>query len=126
MIQKEKSMSLLLRPMIWDEFIGSMIALQIKYCFPSFPQSRPQMHITTFPNGTGHLSALRRAEWVARMGGHYVQFQQKAALGQADMPWRKCLNPDASVGCQAIFSALIQNGADASAEGTSAKWNVGN
>lgn len=116
---------LLLRPVFWDEFIGGMVTLQIKYDFPAFPQPRPQTRVTTFPNGTGHLSALRRTKGVALMGGRYVQFQQKAALRQTDMFGRKRLNLDASVGCQTILPALVQDGADASAEGTSAKWNMG-
>ena len=118
-------MSLLLRPMIWDEFIGSMVAFQIKYCFSSFPQPRPQMHITTFPNGTGHFSALWRTKCVTRMGGYHVQFQQKAALRQADMFWSKGSNLNASVSCHTILPAPVQDGADAPAEGTSAKWNMG-
>ena len=98
---------LLLRLMIWDKFIGGMVTLQIKYCFSSVPQSRPQMRITAFPNGTGHLSALWRTKRVAHMEGDYVQFQQKAALRQTDMFRSKCLNPDAFVSCQAILSALV-------------------
>ena len=119
-------MSLLLHPMICYEFIGGMVTMQIKYCFSAFPQPCPQMHITTFPNGTGHLSALWRTKRVTCMGGCYFQFQQKAALRQADMFRSKCLNFDAPVRCQAILPALVQNGADASAEGASAKWNMGN
>ena len=80
---------LLLRPMIWDKFIGSMVTLQVKYCFSSFPQSRPQMHITAFPNGTGHLSALRSTKGMTCTGGCYFQFQQKAALRQANILRRK-------------------------------------
>ena len=76
---------LLLRSMMWDEFIGSMVTLQIKYYCSSFPQPRPQMHITTFPNGTGHLSTLWCPKRVARIGGYDIQFQQKAALPQTDM-----------------------------------------
>lgn len=66
---------ILLRPMIGDEFIGGMVTLQIKYYFLSFPQPCPQMRITTFPNGAGHLSSLRRTKCVAHMGGNYVQFK---------------------------------------------------
>lgn len=117
---------LLLRPMIRDIFIGSMVTLQIKYRFSSFPQPCPQMHITAFPNGTGHLSPLWRTKGMSHMGGRYVQFQQKAALQQADVFRSKCLNPDAFVSCQAILPALVQDGADASTERTSAKWNMGN
>ena len=98
---------LLLRPMIWDEFIGGMVTLQIKHCFSPFPQPRPQMRITAFPNGAGHLSALWRTKRVAYMQGDDVQFQQKAALRQTDMVRSKCLNLDTSVGRKAILSALV-------------------
>ena len=60
-------MSFLLRPMIWYKFIGGMVALKGKYRFSSFPQPCLQMHITAFPNGAGHLSALWRTKRVARM-----------------------------------------------------------
>lgn len=53
---------LVLRPMTWDEFIGSMVTLQIKYRFSSFPQPRPQVRITALPNGVGHLPALWRTK----------------------------------------------------------------
>ena len=33
---------------------------------------------------------------------------------------------NAPVSCQAMLPALVQDGADASTEGTSAKWNMGN
>ena len=89
-IQKEKSMFfLVLRPMTWDEFIGSMVTLQIKYRFSSFPQPRPQVRITALPNGVGHLPALWRTKGVSHMGGRHVQFQQNPALRQTDMFWRK-------------------------------------
>lgn len=80
---------LLLRPMILDEFIGGVVTLQIKYYFPAFPQPRPQVRITTLPNGVGHLSALWRTKGVSHMGRRYVQFQQKPALRQTDMLWSK-------------------------------------
>ena len=82
-------MFFLLRPMIWDEFIGGMVTFKIEYCFSSLPQPCPQMRVAAFPNGTGHLSALRGTKRVARMGGGNVQLQQKAALRQTDMFWRK-------------------------------------
>ena len=65
---------LVLRPMTWDEFIGSVVTLQIKYRFSSFPQPRPQMRITTLQNGVGHLSALWRTKGMTCMGGCYFQF----------------------------------------------------
>ena len=107
---------LVLRPMTWDEFIGSMVTLQIKYRFSSFPQSGPQVSITALPNGTGHLSALWRTKGMTCMGGCCFQFQQKTALRQADMFRSKCLNPDAPVSCQTILPTLVQDGADTSAE----------
>ena len=119
-------MSLHLNPMIWDEFIGSMVALQIEYYFSSLPQPRPQMHITTFPNGTGHLSTLWCTKRVACMGGGHIQFQQNASLRQTDMFRSKCLDLDASIGGQAIFPTLVQDSADTSTEGTSTKGNMGN
>ena len=82
-------MSFLLRPMIWYKFIGGMVALKGKYRFSSFPQPCLQMHITAFPNGAGHLSALWGTKGVTCMGGCYFQFQQKTALRQADMFWSK-------------------------------------
>ena len=115
----------MLRPVIWDKFIDGMVALQIKYGFSLFPHPRPQVGITTFPNGTGHLSPLRRAKRVSLMGGGYIQFQPKAALRQTDMFGRKRWNLDAPISGQTILPALIQNGADASAEGKSAKGNMG-
>ena len=118
-------MSFLLRPMIWYKFIGGMVALKGKYCFSSFPQPCLQMHITAFPNGVGHLSALWRTKRVARMWGCYIQLQQEAALRQTDMFRGKCLNFDAFVGCQTILPALVHDRADASAEGTSAKGDMG-
>ena len=118
-------MSFLLRPMIWYKFIGGMVALKGKYRFSSFPQPCLQMHITAFPNGAGHLSALWRTKRVARMWGCYIQLQQEAALRQTDMFRGKCLNFDASVGCQTILPALVHDRADASAEGTSAKGDMG-
>ena len=117
-------MSFLLRPMIWYKFIGGMVALKGKYCFSSFPQPCLQMHITAFPNGAGHLSALWRTKRVARMWGCYIQLQQEAALRQTDMFRGKCLNFDAFVGCQTILPALVHDRADASAEGTSAKGDM--
>ena len=36
------------------------------------------------------------------------------------------MNLNAPVSCQAMLPALVQDGADASTEGTSAKWNMGN
>lgn len=107
-------MSFLLRPMIWYKFIGGMVALKGKYCFSSFPQPCLQMHITAFPNGAGHLSALWRTKRVARMWGCYIQLQQEAALRQTDMFRGKCLNFDASVGCQTILPTLVHDRADAS------------
>ena len=83
------------------------------------------MHITAFPNGVGHLSALWRTKRVARMWGCYIQLQQEAALRQTDMFRGKCLNFDAFVGCQTILPALVHDRADASAEGTSAKGDMG-
>ena len=80
---------LVLRPMTWDEFIGSMVTLQIKYRFSSFPQPRPQVRITALPNGVGHLPALWRTKGASHMGGRHVQFQQNPALRQTDMFWRK-------------------------------------
>lgn len=65
----------ILTPMVWDKFINSMVTLQIKYQFTSFPQPRPQVSVTTLPNGAGHLSGLWRAKGVPRMGGGYIQFQ---------------------------------------------------
>ena len=73
-------MSFLLRPMIWYKFIGGMVALKGKYRFSSFPQPCLQMHITAFPNGAGHLSALRRTKLMSHMGRRHVQLQQKPAL----------------------------------------------
>lgn len=105
-----------LHPMAWDKFIGSMVTMQIKYYFFSFPQPRPQVSITTLPNGAGHLSALWRTKGMTCMGGRCFQFQQKTALRQTDMFWRKCLNPDTPVSCQTILPALVQDGADTSAE----------
>ena len=119
-------MSFLLRPMIWYKFIGGMVALKGKYRFSSFPQPCLQMHITAFPNGAGHLSALWRTKRVARMWGCYIQLQQEAALRQTDMFRSKCLDLDASIGGQAIFPTLVQDSADTSTEGTSTKWNMGN
>lgn len=118
-------MSFLLRPMIWYKFIGGMVALKGKYRFSSFPQPCLQMHITAFPNGAGHLSALWRTKRVARMWGCYIQLQQEAALRQTDMFRGKCLNFDAFVGCQTILPALVHDRTDASAEGTSAKGDMG-
>ena len=100
-------MSFLLRPMIWYKFIGGMVALKGKYRFSSFPQPCLQMHITAFPNGAGHLSALWRTKRVARMWGCYIQLQQEAALRQTDMFRGKCLNFDAFVGCHTILPAPL-------------------
>ena len=112
--------------MIRNKFIDSVVTLQIKYRFSSFPQSGPQVSIAALPNGIGHFSTLWRTKGMTCMGGGYFQFQQKSALRQADMFWSKCLNLNAPISCQTILPALIQDGADASAEGTSAKWNMGN
>ena len=46
-------------------------------------------------------------------------------MRQTDMFRGKCLNFDASVGCQTILPALVHDRADASAEGTSAKGDMG-
>ena len=110
--------------MIWNKFINGMVTLQIKYHFPSFPQPRPQVSVTALPNGAGHLSQLRRTEGMSCMGRCYVQFQQKAALRQTDMFWSKGLNLNAPISCQTVFSTLVQDCTDTSAEGASEKWNI--
>ena len=69
------------------------------------------MHITAFPNGTGHLSALWRTKRVVHMEGDYVQFQQKAALRQANMLWSKGFDLNVPVSCQTILPALGQDSA---------------
>lgn len=52
-VQTEKSMFLLLRPMIRDEFIGGMVALQIKYRLSNALQFRHQVGIVVLTNSAG-------------------------------------------------------------------------
>ena len=71
---------------------------------------------------TGNIDA--RTEGMSCMGRCYVQFQQKAALRQTDMFWSKGLNLNAPISCQTVFSTLVQDCTDTSAEGASEKWNI--
>lgn len=79
----------ILAPVIRDKFIGGMVTLQIEYQSSAFPQSGMQVSIAAFSNGVAHLPQVWRTKGVTHMGGGYVQFQQKPALGQTDMFWSK-------------------------------------
>ena len=84
------------------------------------------MGVAAFPDGAGHPALLGRAKGMAPERREHVQFQQKTALRKADVPGAECLNPHPLVGCQAVFLAPVDNGADASAERAGEKGDMGN
>ena len=43
---------------------------------------------------------------------------------ETDMFWSKGLNLNAPISCQTVFSTLVQDCTDTSAEGASEKWNI--